>query len=196
VRLLVCASIVIVSLAAPLRAQSWSYWAALDGYFTPDDNYPTFTFMADRETLHLEGRYNYEGLDSGSLWLGYTFHHDAIRITPMLGGVLGHTKGIAPGIEVTAAWKKLDFYTEGEHLFSSGSDDEDFTYFWSELAYSPVAWLRAGVVAQRTRAFETGVDVQRGLLIGFKWRKASLTTSVFEPGTDNQSVVVSAAVEF
>jgi hypothetical protein len=187
---------VFVFITAPLHAQSWSYWSALDGYFTPDENYPTATFMADRASLHLEGRYNYEGQDSGSFWLGYNFHRNAWRIAPILGGVVGHTKGIAPGVEVTAAWKKLDFYTEGEHLFSTGSNDEDFTYFWSELAYSPLDWLRTGIAAQRTRAFDTGVDIQRGVLIGFKVKKSTFTTTIFEPGTDNQTVVVTAAVEF
>ena len=112
----------------------------------------------------------------------------------MIGAVFGHTKGIAPGVEVTAAWKKIDFYTEGEYLFASGS--EDFAYFWSELAYSPFEWLRTGVVAQRTRAFDTGVDVQRGLLVGLKFKRATLTTTVFEPGSDSQTFVVTAATDF
>lgn len=172
----------------------WQYWASLDGYFTPDKNYSTATLMADRDALHLEGRYNYEGQNSGSAWIGWTVHRDAWRITPMIGAVAGHTRGIAPGVEVTAAWKKLDFYTEGEYLFASGSDD--FAYFWSELAYSPIDWLRAGIAAQRTRAFDTGVDIQRGLLVGFRLRKATLTTTLFEPGSENQTVVVTAAIEF
>ena len=152
--------------------------------------------MADRQSIHLESRYNYEGQNSGSFWAGYNFHHKAWRITPMIGAVVGHTKGIAPGLEVTAGWSKLDFYTEGEHLFASGDDEEDFTYFWSELAYSPLDWLRTGIAAQRTGAFETGVDVQRGLLVGFKFRKATLTTTLFEPGSENRTVVVTAAIEF
>ena len=146
--------------------------------------------MADRGPLHLETRYNYEGLHTGSLFAGYNIQH----VTLMLGGVFGDTKGVAPGIEVTAAWKKFDFYTEGEYLFASNEDD--FTYFWSELAYSPAAWLRTGIAAQRTRTFDTGVDVQRGLLVGLKFKRMTLTTSVFEPGSDNQTIVVTAATEF
>jgi hypothetical protein len=186
------AAIAIVAVAAPLQAQSWSYWAAVDGYFTPDENYPTVTVMADRETFHLESRYQYEGLNSGSVWAGYNLHLGAWHITPMIGGVFGQTKGVAPGVEVTAAWDKLDFYTEGEHLFG----DDEYTYFWSELAYAPVKWLRAGIAAQRTRAFDTGVDIQRGVLVGFKVKRSTFTTTIFEPGTDNQTVVITAAVEF
>jgi hypothetical protein len=179
---------------SPAYAQSkqWSYWAATDLFITPDQKILAPTFMADRDWLHLEGRYNYEGVDSGSVWIGYSFKPKEWSITPMIGAVIGDTHGIAPGIEATWTHKKLYFYTEGEYVIA----DEKFGYFWTEFSYSPVAWLRAGVASQRTRLYKTSVDIQRGVFAGVMYRKASLLTYVFEPGSDNQSFVITAAVEF
>lgn len=180
-------------------AEPWAYWAGLDAFITPDDHYVAPTLMADRAWLHLEARYNYEGQDTASAWVGYNINHanrESWVITPMIAAVFGDTSGVAPGVEAIAAWKNFDFYTEGEYLISSGDDEDDFTYFWSELAYSPLEWLRAGIAAQRTRAYETDVDVQRGLLVGLKFGKMTLTTSLFEPGSDDQTVVVTGSTEF
>ena len=178
---------------------TWSYYAALNAYFVPDDDYISPVFMADRDRLHLEVRYNYEGQDSGSIWGGYNFSSEdgeTWSITPMLGAVFGDTSGVAPGVEVSYSWKKLSFYTEGEHLFSSDDDEDDFTYFWTELTLAPVEWLRGGFVSQRTRAYETDVDVMRGLLVGVTFDNVSVTTSLFEPGSDDETLVVTAGVEF
>jgi len=176
-------------LALPAFAQTkdWSYWAATDLFITPDDHIVAPTFMADRDWLHLEGRYNYEGVDSGSVWVGYSFKPKEWTITPMLGAVIGHTHGVAPGIEATWTHKKLYFYVEGEYVFG----DDRFAYFWTELSYSPVEWLRAGVASQRTRLYKTSVDIQRGVFAGLKYRKMSLLTYVFE-----DSAVITASVEF
>jgi hypothetical protein len=80
---------------------------------------------ADRDWLHLEGRYNYEALDTGSAWVGYNFSGGdmlAWEITPMLGGVFGDTTGVAPGYKGSLGWWKLELYSEGEYVYDTGSD--------------------------------------------------------------------------
>ena len=75
------------------------------------------TFTADRDWLHLEARYNYEALDTGSAWVGYNFSGGETvtwELTPMLGAVFGATDGIAPGYKGSLGWKKLELYSEGE----------------------------------------------------------------------------------
>jgi hypothetical protein len=203
------ATLLCLLLGAPALAQSpaepgaqtiaWSYYAAVNAYFPPGDDYLSPVFMADRERLHLEARYNYEGQDTASVWAGFNFESadgETWAITPILGGVFGDTEGVAVGVEGSFAWKRVAFYTEGEHLFSSDPDEDDFTYFWSELTLSPVEWLRAGFVSQRTRAYETDVDVMRGILVGVMHRSMSLTVDLFEPGSDDETFVVTAGVEF
>jgi hypothetical protein len=69
------------ALAQPVPATSssraralWEIGLTLDGYIVPDqDGYFSPTLAADREWLHLEARYNYEDLRTGSLWAGYNF---------------------------------------------------------------------------------------------------------------------------
>ena len=53
---------------------AWSLSASAYGYLVPDsDDYVQPTITADRGRLHLEARYNYEDLDTGSAWIGYNF---------------------------------------------------------------------------------------------------------------------------
>ena len=166
----------------------------------PDDrDYIQPTITADRGWLHLEARYNYEGLDTGSVWIGYNFTAGdklTINATPMLGGVFGRTTGVAPGYKVTLGWRRLVLYSEGEYVFDTGNRSGDFFYSWSELSISPVDWLRVGVVMQRTQAYRTEVDIQRGVLAGFSYRMVDFTAYVFNLGWDSPTVVLSSSVKF
>ena len=159
--------------------KAWSFSASASTYTVPDDpNFVQPTVTADRGWLHLEARYNYEALDTGSAWVGYNFSGGeklAWEITPMLGGVFGDTTGVAPGYKGSLSWSKLELYSEGEYVFDTGSSSDSFFYNWSELTLAPVEWFRFGLVTQRTRVYKTDRDIQRGLLAGFSFKKLSLT---------------------
>lgn len=163
--------------------RKWSFSASLYSYFVPDDReYVQPTFSADRDWLHLEARYNYEDLDTGSVWVGYNLGGGKKlewEFTPMLGGVFGELTGVAPGYAGSLSWWKLSLYTEGEYVIDTGDHTGNFFYTWSELSLAPVDWFRFGVVAQKTKLYETDRDVQRGLLVGFTYRSLDLTGYVF-----------------
>ena len=54
--------------------QAWAFALTADGYVAPnEDGYVSPILVADRACLHLEARYNYENLKTGSLWVGYSF---------------------------------------------------------------------------------------------------------------------------
>lgn len=165
--------------------KKWSFSASLYTYFVPDDReYVQPTFTADRAWLHLEARYNYEDLETGSAWVGYNFSGGdklAWEFTPMLGGVFGNTTGIAPGYKGSLGWWKLELYSEGEYVFDTDDTSDSFFYNWSELTLAPVDWFRFGLVTQRTRVYETDRDIQRGLLVGFSFKRVDLTAYVFNP---------------
>jgi len=56
---------------APTPA-AWAFSASTYAYILPQGgDYVNPNLTADRDWLHLEARYNYEALDTGSLWLGY-----------------------------------------------------------------------------------------------------------------------------
>lgn len=185
------------------QAKQWSFSLTADGYVVPHNQFfvsPVFT--ADREWLHLEARYNYEAQDTGSLWVGHNFNFGQklmLEATPMIGGVLGNTPGIAPGYRMSLSYKRLEkfeLFSQGEYLFDTKDTSESFFYNWSQLTYSPAEWFHAGIVVQKTKAYHTSFNVQRGLVAGFSHKKVSFTTYVFNFGWTEPTVVLEIAAEF
>jgi hypothetical protein len=183
----VLSSLIVIGLVAELareasadEASNWEIGATAYGYAVPDQ--PDFVMVvvpADVRWFHVEGRYNYESLRTGSLFVGLNAGAgDKLRldVTGMLGGVFGDLDGVAPGLRVTLTWWKLDFSSEDEYVVDVHDVNASFFYNWSELGISPLRWLRLGTVVQRTRVIHTGLDLQRGLLAGVTlFQKVSLT---------------------
>ena len=65
-----------------------------------------------------------------------------------------------------------------------------------ELTYSPAEWCRAGMVAQRTKAYHTELDIQRGILVGISHKKINFTTYIFNAGWTDPTVVLSLGFDF
>lgn len=172
----------------------------VDGYIVPDDqSYVNPVFTADHEWLHLEARYNYENLHTGSVWVGYKFTAGkklVLDVTPMIGGVFGRTTGIAPGCEASLTYKKIELAISNEYVFDTTHKSGDFYYAWPELTYSPLNWFRVGLVAQHTKAFHSSLDVQRGFLVGVSHSRWEFTTYVFNPGFTEPSVTLEVGVNF
>jgi hypothetical protein len=189
-----------VALPEEAGAEKWAFSASANLYLVPESRefvQPTFT--ADHGWLHLEARYNYEDLETGSAWAGYNFGGGQKlewEFTPMLGGVFGNTTGIAPGYKSSFSWWKLELYSEGEFVIDTRDSSASFFYTWSELSYSPVDWFRVGLVAQRTKAYQTDLDIQRGFLVGFSYKKVDFTTYVFNLGWTDPTVVLAVGVQF
>lgn len=161
-------------------------------------DYTDPNFVADREWLHLETRYNYEALKTGSVWLGYNFSTGTklrFEVTPMLGGVFGDLTGIAPGYAITISYKTIELSTQAEYFFDIARRANDFFYSWSELSAAPADWFRMGVVIERTQASGSS-DVRRGPLIGFKYKDVDLTTYWLRPGSSEATFVFAVTVRF
>jgi hypothetical protein len=180
--------------------KSWSFSVSAYTYIVPDSReYVQPTFTADRGWLHLEARYNYEALDTGSAWIGYNFSGGeklAWEFTPMLGGVFGDTTGIAPGYKGSLSWWKLELYSEGEYVFDTRNTSDSFFYNWSELTFAPVESFRFGMVTQRTRVYQTDREIQRGLLAGFSFKNLDVAGYVFNPDDEKSTFVLAVAVTF
>jgi hypothetical protein len=178
----------------------WSFSFSLSGYLVPNDrSYASPTFSAEKRHFHLEARYDYEDQNTGSMWLGHNFEVGdklVLQATPMIGGVVGHTSGIAPGYEASLSWKALEFSTEGEFVFDTKDSSGNFFYSWMELSYSSWKWCRVGLVAQRTKAYHTNLDIQRGLLVGVSHKNVDFTTYMFNAGWSDPTIVTSIGVKF
>jgi hypothetical protein len=181
-------------------AVSWDFNASVSGYLVPHgQSYASPTFTADHGTLHVEARYNYEAQRTGSLWAGYNLSTGKKLVwefTPMIGGVFGNVNGIAPGLEFTGTYKKIELYSANEYIFDTDTKAGNFFYTWTQLTYSPWGWFTVGYVVQRTRAYQTTLDIQRGLLVGFTHKKANFTTQIFNIGEADPTVVLSVGYNF
>jgi hypothetical protein len=181
-------------------AKQWLFSLSTFGYLVPQDqSYGSPIFTADHRWLHLEARYNYEDLETGSLWAGYNLSVGdrlVFEATPMLGAVFGNTTGIAPGCELALSYKKIELSTESEYVYDPSDSKSSFFYSWNELVYSPTDWFHAGLVAQRTRAYHTPLDVQRGFSVGFAHKNLDFTTYVFNAGWTDPTVVLALGFTF
>jgi len=180
--------------------KAWSFSASAYTYIAREsEDYVQPTFTADRGWLHLEARYNYEALDTGSAWVGYNFsggEHLAWEFTPMIAGVFGRTTGVAPGYKGSLNWWKLALYSEGEHVFDAGDSADNFSYNWSELTLAPVEGFRFGLATQRTYVRQSDAEIQDGPLVGFSYKRVDVTTYFFNPSDDDRTVVIAAGVRF
>ncbi len=167
--------------------------------FFSDDFVFLPVFIANKKALHLEARYNYEDRETFSAWAGYNFSGGdkfEYTFTPMIGGVFGLTKGIAAGIEITLNYKGFELYSEGEYLFDSKSSENNFFYNWTDLTYSPKDWLWFGISGQRTRLYQTNLNIQRGLLVGGALKNWELTGYLYNLGFDDPFILLTVSLSF
>jgi len=183
----------------PAAEAAWALNASVNAYFVPDGrDYLDPVVTADHNALHLEARYNYEAYDTGSVWVGWNLHFgDALSldVTPMVGGVFGALDGFAPGYSAELAYGKLALSSSGEYVIDATGTEGNFFYTWTQLTFAPWTWLQVGAVVQRTRAYETGLDVQRGFLVGFTYKDVNLVVNVFNPDR-RPTVVLAVGVAF
>jgi hypothetical protein len=178
-------------------------------------DYANPVFSVDHDWLHLEARYNYESLKTGSLWLGWNLEAKKelefktlpalngvvkFKFTPMVGGVFGDITGVAPGYSIEIEYQQIYFVTQGEYFVDAAIHAGDFFYSWSELRFYPVERFWAGMVVDRTKVLEEEFDVRRGPLIGYKFtiqkRDFDLTAYWLSPGSRNATFVFGVLHEF
>lgn len=180
-------------------ARKWSFGVSVYEYLLPGDtDYVQPTISADRGWLHLEARYDYEDLKSGSFWFGRNFSGgDTVEwsVTPMVGGAVGRARGVAPGCKASVEWKRLQFYGEGEYFFDEHPPDR-FWYSWSELSLSATPWFRAGVVEQRTWLHHADQEVNRGVLVGFTRGTWDVAAYVLNLTASRPAVVLAVSAGF
>jgi len=185
---------------SPPSSNQWAFYASIYGYIVPESrDYVNPNFTADHGALHLEARYNYEALETGSLWVGYNLSFGeklVFEIGPMLGGVFGDLSGIAPGYNLLLSYKNFSLSSQSEYFFDPGNSSGNYFYTWSELTYSPWDWLRAGMVVQRTKAYKSDLDIQRGFLVGITYKRVDFTTHVFNLGWTDPTIVLAMGFTF
>jgi len=133
---------------------------------------------------YAEARYNYEDINTFSLYAGRTFsaqHDFSWSLTPMIGGMTGKMKGGSFGLNSECSFKKFGFSSQAQYSMSSQTQLDNFFYNWSELYYSPVDWVYTGIAVQHTRLYASNSLVDPGILLGFSYNQWSFPLYSFNP---------------
>jgi hypothetical protein len=178
----------------------WSFSASAYYYTIPTEkNFISLIGTADHRSLHLETRYNYEDLQTGSVFAGWKVEAGEkfqFGFTPMAGIVFGKMNGVAPGLELDAAFSILDFYSETEYVADFAHQENNFLYTWGELGVNPFGSFRTGISYQRTKLYQTGFDIQRGIFAEYSYWKLKAAAYYFNPFSAGNFVIASLGLEF
>ena len=172
----------------------YSYYAMRD---QPD--FSVGVAAMERGKLRIEGRYGYEARNGASLFAGWKLEGgDAIKwqVTPLAGVLFNKARGFVPAVEASVSAGSFDAYIEAEAVHDLESHESSFLYAWSEAAWSPAKWLRAGLVGQRTRLVDTGRDIQRGAFVQLAAERFTLAAYAFNPEAAARYWVVSLTARF
>jgi len=126
----------------------------------------------------------------------YVLPDDPNYVQPTIAPVFGNTTGVAPGYKASLGWGIADLSSDTEYVIDTGSSADSFLYTWSELGLTPVDWCRFGLVVQRSKAYETEFDIQRGVFLGVSYKRVDVTAYVFNPDASRPIFVVGVGVSF
>lgn len=169
-----------------VKVKNFQIAAVVLAIFTPDDNFLSPVVYIDYKRFHFEPRYNYENLETFSTFVGYHFKGGKkikYLVTPMLGGVVGKTNGIAPGLEFDISLGRFGIYSEMEYLLDADHSADSYFYSWTKIRFIATKWLILGVAGGRNRIYKNDVKIQRGVCVGFVKGKNVLTGYYYNPFT-------------
>lgn len=186
--------------AADTATGDWLFSASVYYFILPDENNTaTLLGYADYRSIHLEARYNYEDVQTASVFGGYRLEAGnqlVFGATPMAGIIFGSTNGIAPGLLLDLSWKIFDFYAESEYVFDFSDSDYNYFYAWTEMGVTPFENFRTGIAMDRTRLYRTGLELQKGIFAQYAFWKLTAGVHYFNPLTADDFGIVTLAVEF
>jgi hypothetical protein len=198
--LVVAIALFVGTVRAEEPGPAWEFSASVYGYDVPDsEDYVNPNVTADRGRLHLEARYSYEAIGAASVWAGANFSAGTNWVfdsTLMVGGVFGDLEGVAPGYRLSLEHAWFGLASEGEYFIDTHDSEGNYLYSWNEVAGAPTEWFRAGLAVQRTRAYESELDVQRGVFVGFTVKQFDAAAYVFNIGWEDPTYVLSLRYDF
>jgi hypothetical protein len=181
------------------EVKKWDFAMEYFHYVGIDESIPEGTFYGDHGDLHLEARFNYEDIDTASLFAGkrFTFGKEVeFSLVPMAGVLFGNTEGLAPGFIINISWGMLNFYSESEYIFDFSGRENDFFYEWMELVLKPIDWLYFGLAFQKFQLFETPYEYQRGITLGFDIGSISVGGYLFNIDREDSYGIIAFDIDF
>jgi hypothetical protein len=133
---------------------------------------------------YAEVRYNYDNLQTFSVYLGKTFSKErrvSYSLTPRLGVLTGLYNGAAVGLNTEITYKTFTFCSQTQYNISSENVCRNFLFSWSELYCQPADCFFAGLSLQQTQLHRTSMLTEPGLLIGLSFRQFRFPLYAFRP---------------
>jgi hypothetical protein len=90
------------------------------------------------KNYYLEARYNYEDLQTFSLYFGKSFalgKRDIAEITPLIGGVAGKVNGISPAFNFSLDYLKFSIVSQTQYTFDLQHYSSSFFYDWTNFSF-------------------------------------------------------------
>lgn len=133
---------------------------------------------------YAEARYNYEDIETFSLYLGKSFSGEkslAYTLTPIVGAAMGRFRAISAGLNADLEYGKFFFSAQSQYSLATdkGKGSDDFFYSWSEVGFQPVDWFYAGASFQQTYMANEKL-LEPGALIGFSFGRFSIPVYGFD----------------
>ena len=164
------------------------------------ENYVWMPIMhyQSKKGMYAELRYNYEDLNTISLYGGKTFEGGKnlqFAITPMLGVSIGNFKGVSLATNTELDWKNIYLSSQTQYSFSTINAEADFFFTWSELAYNISRKVFAGLALQFTR--QQGInDAEPGFVAGLNIKNTSIPFYAFSPFGKKKYFIIGINYEF
>lgn len=158
---------------------------------------PVFHYQA-KNGFYTELRYNYEDVQTLSLFAGNTFTGGKsfeYTITPMAGFSTGKFTGVSLAANTDAEWKNFYFSSQTQYSFSTKKEVSNFFFSWSELGYSITKHLFAGLAMQYTRQNDFN-DFEPGFVAGLEINNFSFPVYVFSPFRSGSYFVVGVNYQY
>lgn len=156
-------------------------------------------YYQSSQNWYAEGRFNYEALNTLSLYAGKTFERKAVisyAASPILGVVLGQMNGGSAGINLQLDFQRFNFNTQTQYTFSVQQRSNNFVYSWSDLTYRITKKFEAGFSVQQTKTYQLKQAFERGLLIKTGYKNWNFPLYVFRPESSERYFVLGINYEW
>lgn len=154
---------------------------------------------AGKKGFYVEGRYNYEDINTASVYAGKTFTGGNVftyMATPMAGIVFGKYKGVSAAMNFDLSYRHLFFSGQFQYTFNYSAAADNFFYNWSELAYQLAKNIYGGVSIQQTKLYKDRLITSKGLLIGIETKRFTVPVYLFNPFSNERNLVVGLNMEW
>lgn len=152
-----------------------------------------------RKGWYTEMRYNYEDINSASVYIGKSFCGKgplAYSVTPMLGIVFGNFKGGSFALNLELERKKIFASMQTQYTVNSEEAAKSFYFNWAELGYQPLKWFYAGISTQLTKWYKGRSTMEYGIVTGLVIKKVSIPVYVFNPLGNKKNFIVGINAEW